>query len=159
MAEDKKTITKIVNNSFWFEKVHNNTGSTYEEGEAIGTVQSLEVRGAGGGGIFLTINAFTYDAVAVPLRIWFFRRRPRAVADGVVIVFYPNDMKKFAAFRDIPAGLYITKGNLRLAHLANANVAFSCPDGFLYYIVECMGTGQTYKNNNTLELTFGDWPD
>ena len=156
---DKKKITELVNNSFWFEKVHNNTGSTYETGEAIGTVQSLDVRGAGGGGVIRVINAFTHDAVAVPLRLWFFRRAPRAVADGVVIAFHDNDMKKLAGWRDIPAGLYLTNGNLRIAHLADANVDFSCPDGFLYYIVECRGTGQTYKNNNTLEFNFGDWPD
>jgi len=159
MAEDHKEIEGIVNHSFWFETVHDNTGSTYETGEAIGTVQRLNVRGSGGGGIIRVINVFTHDGVAVPLRIWFFRREPRPVLDGVVIAFVDNDMKKLAGWRDIPAGLYVAKGNLRIAHLPNANVDFSCPDGFLYYIVECLGTGQTYKNNNTLEICFGDSPD
>ncbi len=158
MPDDKKKITELVNNSFWFERVHNNTGSTYEAGEAIGTVQSVDVKGAGGGGTIRVINVFDRDAVGAALRIWFFRRNPAAVADGVAIAFHQNDMKKLAGWRDIPAGLYLTNGNLRIAHLSNANVDFSCPGGRLYYIVECRATA-TYKNINTLELNFGDWPD
>lgn len=158
MAEDNKKITEHVNNSFWFEKVHNNTASTYASGEAVGTVQNLDVRGSGGGGVIRTINVIDRDAVGMALRIWFFRRAPRAVADGVAITFHINDMKKLAGWRDIPAGLYISNGVLRIAHLPGANVDFSCPDGRLYYIVEARGAG-TYNNTNTLEINMGDWPD
>lgn len=156
MAEDSKNA--IVGKSFWFEEVHNNGDSEYVAGDAIGTVQSLNIRGVGGGGIIRVINVSNQDAIALALRIWFFRREPRAVTDNAAFLMHNNDQKKLAGWRDIPAGLYVTNGNLRIAHLPNANVDFYCPNGFLFYIVEARATG-TYPTANRLEINMGDGPD
>ena len=142
MGDDKKQINGMVNHSFWFEKTHNNGVAEYVSGDAIGTVQSVDVKGDGGGGIMRVINVSDNLGVGLALRIWFFRRAPRAVVDNAPFVLHDNDVDKLAGYRDVAAGKYITKGNHRIAHLFgnDANVDFSCPEGKLYYIVEAQAT-------------------
>ena len=160
MAEDKKQINGMVNHSLWFETVHDNAAAEYVSGDVIGTKQFLDVRGDGGGGIIRVINVSNNVELAIALRIWFFRREPRDVVNNTPLVLHDNDYKSFAGFRDVAAGKYITNGNTVLAHLFgnDANVDFSCPDGFLWYIIEARATG-TFSKANRLQINMGDWPD
>ncbi len=160
MAEDNKQINGMVNHSFWFENVHDNGTDEYVAGDAIGTVQSIVVKGDGGGGIVRVINVSDNVAVGLALRIWFFRRAPRAVVDNAPFLMHNADRAKFAGVRSIAAGDYISNGNIRMAHRKgdDANVDFSCPGGELFYIIEARETG-TFSKANRLQVNMGDWPD
>ena len=160
MPDDKKQINEMVNHSFWFERVHAHSAAEYVSGKVIGTKQSITVRGDGGGGIIRVINVSNNVALALALRIWFFRREPQDVVNNAALVLHDNDLKSLAGFRDVAAGKYISNGNTRLAHLFgnDANVDFSCPEGLLWYIIEARATG-TFNKANRLQINFGDWPD
>lgn len=154
---DKKLITEHVNNSYWFETVHDNTASTYAAGEVIGTTQFLDVRGDKGGGLCRVIIATDRDNQSIPLRIWFYRRQPTQFADGATFAIGDNDEAKLAGYVDLAS--WVTVGSKAVAQNRIANLDFSCPDrGQLYYVVEARGAG-TFTAVNRLRINFGDWPD
>lgn len=156
---DKKVITELVNNSYWFEKPHDNAATTYASGEVVGTIKSLPVKGAGGGGLILDIVIVDASNIKMPMRIWFFRRRPSAFVDGDTFLPNRTDMRKFARFVDVDAGNYTTIGALAVGQLpTSVQVKFSCPDGELWYYVEARGAG-VFPFANSLDILFGDWPD
>lgn len=159
--QNDKLSIEPVNNSFWFETVHDNTASTYAEGEVIGTTRSLVARGHSGGGIIRVINAIDRDNQSIPLRIWFFRRRPTEYTDGDTFAIGDNDEEKLAGYVDLTS--YVTVGGKAIVQNRTANLDFSSPDDFdgigkLYYTVEARGAG-TMTAVNRLRINFGDWPD
>ena len=160
MTDDKKQINGMVNHSFWFERVHAHSAAEYASGDVIGTKQFLDVRGDGGGGIIRVINVSNNIELAIALRIWFFRREPRDVVNNAALVLHDNDLKSLAGYRDIAETDYILNGKTKLAHLKgeDANVDFSCPEGFLWYIIEARAT-ETFTKANRLQINMGDWPD
>jgi len=160
MPDDKKPITQNVNNSFWFERIHNNGADTYASGEIVGTLGELNVRGQGGGGVIRRFLVGNNESQSFPMRIHFFRREPSEFEDtDTYAPVWPNDFLKYAGWEDVAAGNYESYGTVRIAQLKAVNVDFSCPvNGRLYYYVEARGAG-TFAAANAIGLLFGDWPD
>jgi hypothetical protein len=137
----------------WFETVLDNTASTYAAGEVIGSTASLAISGDGGSGTNRVINLVDRDNQSIPLRIWFFRRRPTLYTDGDTFLVGDNDEAKLAGFVDVSG--YVTVGAKAVAQNRVANLDFVADQ--LWYTVEARGAG-TYTAVNRVRINFGEWP-
>jgi hypothetical protein len=135
-----------------FEVKHDNAAREYQTGQVIGTTQALAISQ----GRIHYISVADRSKAGIPLRVWFFIRKPTTFKDGDTFDMNHNDALKWAGFIDLSD--YKALPSMSVCQNRIAHLEFSAiHDGKLYYTIEARSTG--ILTDHPLLINFGQCPE